>query len=752
VKPRSYALKIITVLSFILISFHSNNVKATCSTTSTRKFVDGCNDTRIVCLIKKIGESLNETRQSIGELITSSTTISNSGVYFLGQDVDCPIIIDSDDVYLDLNGYSVYGTCTAIIINENKKNILIKNGSLNGASDCVFECAEENLNNASGLLVKEGAMLVQVEDINIFGYSIGVYFNGTSSNKIRSCDVTDTTFSCNNKGVVMNYTQESTFVNCEALSSFEAGYELIRCRRNIFYRCKSLETENDTDTKSASGFISTTGIGNLFIECIVNASTKNTKFGYNANGFLFNGTATEYGEYRSEIIGCIVNKSQTTGDSNAYGVHFDSILKTAPFSSVVTTTYGPADANVVDWSPDCDFIAAGYNYVSDLDTIYIYALDNSTLKGFTRKKPNSLNINTLAWSPRGNYLAAGTANNASGSEFYLYKFDPNDVVSEFFTLLEDKGLGASVNSVAWHPEGRYIAIGLSTGATNELQIWGFENDLMGASAIATKTSSSNILDVAFSPDGKLIAVITASAIKIYRFNSLKETVLTLKVTDSGTELYGGSLKSVDWSPIACNGKYFLLVSGTASGSKNIQVLSYDGATTLTSFETKASLSASSTINEAKWSPNGKYVLTGGNSSGGNDTEIFNFDASAASDSRLTTAGTGNLPGGPVNSVAWSPSGRHTLIAGSDTSGDSVEIFKSSNVPSKCVVKMCEIMNCEGGLCGIGIEGASCRNLIIRNIGYENNVNFSYGVYNTFYGGLNGSPSNIDNVSFPPYQD
>ena len=754
-KPRSYALsqKIITILFFILISFHANNIKSVCATTSTRKFVDGCHDTRIVCLIKKIGESLNEIRQSAGELITSSTTISNSGVYFLGQDVDCPIIIDSDDVYLDLNGYSVYGTCTGIIVNENKKNILIKNGSLNGAVDCVFECAEENLNNASGVLIKEGAMLVQIEDLNIFGYTTGLYFNGTASNKIKSCDVTDTTLSCNNNGVVLNYTRESTFVNCEALSSFEVGYKLFKCKRNIFYQCKSLETENDTDTKSASGFLSTSGTGNLFIECVVNASTKNTKFGYNANGFLFNGTATEYGEFRSEIVNCVVNKSQTTGDSNAYGIHFDSILKTTPLSNVVTTTIGPDQANVVDWSTDCDFIAVGYNYASEKDRIRIFTLDNSTLRCFAQKTPatNNENVNDLAWSPRGKYLAVGTDQNYSGNEFYLYKFDPDDVVNEFFTELAAKNMGKSVNSLAWHHEGRYLAIGTSYNSTYEIEVWGFENETLGSSEIAKKSVTGSILDIAFSPDGNYIAAITANKLYIYEFNPLSDAnsyFLIQKVAQTSFDI--GYLKSVDWSPIACGSKYFLAVSGEDSSNKNIQIFSYDGNTTLTSFESAYSLSTTAHISEIKWSPNGRYVLTTGFNAT-EEVEIFQFDASASSGSRLSSKDTANYSTVQSYSAKWSPSGKYVISVGASTT-DNLIIYKVSNVPTKCVIKGCEIMNCEGGLCGIGIEGASCRNLIIRNVGYENGINFSYGVYNTFYGGLNGSPSNIDNVSFPPYQD
>ena len=101
-----------------------------------------------------MGVTQDEVRHSIGELILSSSTISNAGHYVLGRPIESPIIIDSDDVYLNLNGYEVCATGSAIIINEDKKNILIKNGSLVGAECCEFTCSEGTLINASGILVK----------------------------------------------------------------------------------------------------------------------------------------------------------------------------------------------------------------------------------------------------------------------------------------------------------------------------------------------------------------------------------------------------------------------------------------------------------------------------------------------------------------------------------------------------------------------------------------------------------------------
>jgi len=80
-----------------------------------------------------------------------------------------------------------------------------------------------------------------------------------------------------------------------------------------------------------------------------------------------------------------------------------------------------------------------------------------------------------------------------------------------------------------------------------------------------------------------------------------------------------------------------------------------------------------------------------------------------------------------------------------------EIFDVAHVPTKCMIKNNDVAISSGGLCGIGIEGAAARNLIIKNMCYENDINVSAGVFNTFIEGLLGSPANdAQNFAVPPY--
>ncbi len=68
---------------------------------------------------------------------------------------------------------------------------------------------------------------------------------------------------------------------------------------------------------------------------------------------------------------------------------------------------------------------------------------------------------------------------------------------------------------------------------------------------------------------------------------------------------------------------------------------------------------------------------------------------------------------------------------------------------KCVVRNALISGTTGGAGGIGCEADGSANLIISNIGYENDTNFGTGVTNVHSSGLAVDPKALDNLFFPP---
>ena len=705
--------------------------------------------TRIIPLLKITSDTLDEIRWSIGEIVLDNLnkTIDESGLYILGQDISAPMTIQSDNVVVDLNGYNILdntGTTTAIIIEENLQNIVIKNGSLSGYGS--------SSSSSSGVLINSGSELIQVKDVSITGFEKGIFFEGTITGTVKSCNISNCIAHDNKKGFVLEYSIKSTFENCKALNCLEAGFELYKNQFNVFDKCKALETKNDNPNKNAIGFSCTSGLGNLFIECVANGTEKtSSNFCNSAKGFLLQGTSTEVGETKTEIVNCISSSSQSAGYGNAYGIHIDHTLKEAsPLGTPEFTFSSDNPVNTISWSPESKYLAIGQDYVSTGSTLQILRFDDINITQFATADPNDQNISSISWSPNGDYLAVGTENDTDpgDSEFLIYKFDPNAVYPDFLTSVTTLDIGAKVNSISWSPNGYYIALGTNTGATDEeIQIWGYDGQ--DISLFTSVDKSSNVVGLDWSPDGKFLAAIYASTLEIFSFNPIAGTPFESKIIQTGSPLYSGSLRSIDWSPIAHGTKYILTIGGTSTGTINIQVLEYDGDSTLSSIVTTLSL-GDITINSLKWSPNGKYILTAGERSSGYSADVLTFNASTPS---LISNDKGDTPY-TSKTCYWSPGGRYTVSAGQVNGGASgtTAIYESCNTPIKNIIKKNEVYNNLGGLCGIGIAGSSGNNLIIKNIGYSNNINFSYGIFNKFLGGLLGYPTNIQNISVPPYQD
>ena len=681
---------------------------------------------RILPMLKEIGNALDENRWSIGELISTPSTITNPGVYILTNDIETNsgIIIDSDNVTLDLNGYMVYdntGTNTPIIIENEHRNIYIKNGSINGKADT---------STTSGLLIKPGATLIQVEDLKILECYTGIKLNGSSSEKVSECKISNCMIVTCSKGMVANYGVKNIFLNCTAYNCSQAGFELNDSELNFFEQCSAIHITNGNPTKNAIGFASTDGCGNIFKECVVNGTFKSSSnFGYTATGFLLKDSET-----RSKIYDSIVNRSLCSGCGTSYGIHLDfKINDDALDTALYTGNLADDDILIVDWSPETRFIALGGK---DND-VRILTFDGTTLKQVDEKNFNA-DINALAWSPDGTYLAVGTDTSGS-NEFFVYEFDSSPLdPSSIITLKDSKPIADHVHSVAWAPNSRFIALGIDVSVSEyEIQVWGFNGSSLTTSEVYTVQRTSDVKSISFSPDGKYLAAVYDDTLEIFSFDPTLD--MTLVSVDAQIS-YGGTLESVDWSPLVCGSKYYLAVGGSRANNKTIETFAFTNEV-LVSLETA---DHGANINEIKWSPNGKYLLAGGNVSGSNHLRLYSFNPSATDGSRLTIAHSGTHVCNPVYSLDWEASGRYLIAVGCTLSNDT-SIFEVATTPHRCVIENNEITDAQ-----IGIEGSSGSNLIIRNIGFYNKICFSNGVFNTFIEGLNENPTNIDNICLPPF--
>ena len=201
----------------------------------------------------------------------------------------------------------------------------------------------------------------------------------------------------------------------------------------------------------------------------------------------------------------------------------------------------------------------------------------------------------------------------------------------------------------------------------------------------------------------------------------------------GNSASGAAVNFVAWSP---NGEY--IASGDAGNV--VRVWRFDG-TTLTLIDS-VTAPPTNAVNAVSWSPNGKYILSGG---ADDALRVFSFNGLTLTQIKSVTA----PPNADITDISWASCGRHVATS----AGAYIDVFNAMSSPENCVIKNCTICdtNAFGQLVGTGIAGGGMDNSFLSNACCNNEVNFTYGIPNVFYGGHNtqrGTVQPYDNISKP----
>ncbi|MFC1842115.1 WD40 repeat domain-containing protein [Candidatus Dependentiae bacterium] len=776
----------------------------------------------------------------------AATNITEPGSYQVLENIDGNILINASDVIINLNGFTVSGsTSSLIMVSEGQRNILIHNGSIVGDT------------TNDGVLVDKGTSGIFLQDLYLSNLQNSMNFAGEKGQEIK-CSKVDNCFttSCV-KAYELTYVKRSVFKDCEVCFCQEAGFDLQYCMYNKFKHCIAVDVGSDDPTKMALGYVSESGVDNLFFECFAEHIYKG---GYDSDwctkaiGFLLTGTERE-----SKIINCLVDSVSSTSWANAIGIKLDTRM----LDSLSSVTTGLFDENIkdMDISPDCKHIAIACND----NSVRVLRFDGTSLSLVASDTLFDRPVNAVAWSPDAQYLAVGTDGEAVvlegvtvnvgyrelevdqvnstheinflndvKKELLVYKFDCGSLAlvdDEYVGLNEIKRIydgttktwsegGGNIASgpypsimfpqglpgpvrgmpdpnpfdlvwygnwpfkidnvkasddvlrIVWSRDGRNIFVTTKGGKTTSVSgntdwediigyyinyaylnfsfteqakivSFSFDGSTIKAKKYKVLDSTNASKALAVSPDDKYISYgVSENANKLRIDEILADSFGTMVVDNASSNTL---VDSVDWNPIACCDNYLLAVAGVLDGS-NLEVFQYKGGTTVTSLVAQV---FDSMLTSVKWAPSGKdLVVTGTGPT--NEVGVFSFSVAGVTGTLESTFVYDTQIAG-AKYIDWGECGKYIVIAGENTQDVlNVEVLEVGDSVKCCLVDSNKVANATGGLCSIGIMGASCCNCITRNVAYENCVNFTEGVYNVFYKGLAGKHSILGNWSIPPY--
>jgi WD40 repeat protein len=241
-------------------------------------------------------------------------------------------------------------------------------------------------------------------------------------------------------------------------------------------------------------------------------------------------------------------------------------------------------------------------------------------------KPNA--VFGVVWSPDGEQLATAAADGA-----HVWRRDP---VKRLLTLRESEDSYAAerdgVLALTWSRTGAHVATAAFDGA---VALW---DPSCGRLLARFAKRRARFRDVAFAPNGKRLATVSARGVTVWKTASQKR-VITLRAL-------GTAVRAVDWAP---DGK--CIVGALADGTAQV----WDVSSGQVTCELRPP--HESEVLAVAWSPDGSRIAS----------------ASADRTARIWDAGTGRVirelrgHAGAVLGLAWSPDSEQLATASADRS-------------------------------------------------------------------------------------
>lgn len=282
-------------------------------------------------------------------------------------------------------------------------------------------------------------------------------------------------------------------------------------------------------------------------------------------------------------------------------------------SSVALESVAAADVVTVDWALGDNYLVSGQQVITGPECKMYYF--NGVTLTTTKTLEIGVTVNSLRWHPSQLFFAMGLRSGA-GNNIRVYRYT---VSNGSLTAVGGATLTGSINAVCWHPSGNYLVLGRDDN-TQEIRVYPVTSGVLGVSYGVNLASNQDINRdaLSFSPGGNQLAVgltsnVTANISELMLYNF---TAASLTLTSSLDT--GANLQALDWSP---TGSY--IVAALTGSSNNIRV--YDASKTpirelLTSRQTE-----SRNAYAVDWHPSGNYVAVSVSTGVTSQTLIYFFD-------------------------------------------------------------------------------------------------------------------------------
>lgn len=261
------------------------------------------------------------------------------------------------------------------------------------------------------------------------------------------------------------------------------------------------------------------------------------------------------------------------------------------------------------WNPDTNLLTTSlYN---NLNTYSIFGVSPKLIfdQNFTTSYSSAAGVYSIDWHPGGDYLvvggqgasAVGGFNNSDGIRIYRF----NSLAESLYTVTSQT-YGQRVCAASWNSDGKYVAVGgispaYGAGGFNnndQLRIFNFSKNALTPVVSCLAGSSAEIYSLAWHPNGNYLAIgcystsstggfLQSANLRIYYFDG--ELLIPVTGYDFGNNLFTAA--GINWSP---DGKY--LAVGACLGRPTSNPTFGRGVTV---FEFKDN---NSLIQKATWNP------------------------------------------------------------------------------------------------------------------------------------------------------